>query len=442
MPKTLLLADDSVTIQKVVGITFANEDIELVTVDNGTDALAKARQIFPDLVLADIGMPGMDGYELCAAIRRVPELSHVPVLLLTGTFESYDEVRARAAGASGHISKPFEAQALVDRVWALLAEAEAAQGATRVADPLERMPGAAPPVASSPAPDPLADLPELPNSSFGASRAAPPVVPAAPPRLPEPKPSDLFDLAATRPPLSPPLEEDDAPLPSPIGRTSAWGASDPLAATVRDPSGGETAFLDPLHDLTPPLPRPEPASRASLLPPAEAPDFLDLGHSVDPQGDTSPTYADGSSIASEPGEPLDPEVESGESLAVIVPPLAHAAPLVEAQELPEIDPLDLEPLEPADPRDTTLRASAPALQASPPPTPPAPAAAAAGSARPLDGEALHAALEKLAWEAFGSLSQELVEQFTRRVEAILWEVVPVVTERLVREEIARLKGEP
>src|SRR5258706_15723785 len=64
MPKTLLLADDSVTIQKVVGITFANEDVELVTVDNGDDALVRARQVKPDLVLADIGMPGLTGYDM------------------------------------------------------------------------------------------------------------------------------------------------------------------------------------------------------------------------------------------------------------------------------------------------------------------------------------------------------------------------------------------
>ena len=97
MPKTLLLADDSVTIQKVVGITFASEDIELVTVDNGDAALERAREIKPDLVLADVSMPGLDGYELCAALKADPELSHIPVLLLTGTFERFDKERATRA---------------------------------------------------------------------------------------------------------------------------------------------------------------------------------------------------------------------------------------------------------------------------------------------------------------------------------------------------------
>jgi CheY-like chemotaxis protein len=123
MPKTLLLADDSVTIQKVVGISFANEDVVLLTVDNGDDAVTRAREARPDLVLADVMMPGKDGYEVCETLKADPELRHVPVLLLSGTFEPFDEERARRAGADGHITKPFEAQALVDQVNALLARA-------------------------------------------------------------------------------------------------------------------------------------------------------------------------------------------------------------------------------------------------------------------------------------------------------------------------------
>ncbi len=121
MPKTLLLADDSVTIQKVVGISFANEDVELITVDNGDDALVKARDSRPDVILADVVMPGKNGYEVCEALKADPELCHIPVLLLTGTFEAFDEERAKQAGADGHITKPFEAQILVDRVNEMLA---------------------------------------------------------------------------------------------------------------------------------------------------------------------------------------------------------------------------------------------------------------------------------------------------------------------------------
>ena len=116
MSKTLLLADDSVVIQKLVGLSFANEDVEIVATDNGDDAIERAREVAPDIILADVVMPGMSGYEVCEAVKQDPTLCHIPVLLLTGTFEAFDENRARAAGANGQITKPFEAQALVARV--------------------------------------------------------------------------------------------------------------------------------------------------------------------------------------------------------------------------------------------------------------------------------------------------------------------------------------
>ena len=126
MAKKLLLADDSVTIQKVVGISFANEDISITTVDNGDDALVKVRELRPDVVLADVVMPGKSGYEVCQGIKADPELRHIPVLLLTGTFEAFDEERATRIGAAGHVAKPFEAQTLVDRVKQLLGRAPVA----------------------------------------------------------------------------------------------------------------------------------------------------------------------------------------------------------------------------------------------------------------------------------------------------------------------------
>jgi len=149
MSKKLLLADDSITIQKVIGITFANEDFELSVVDNGDSALEKARSMTPDLILADVFMPGKNGYELCAAVRQDPALRNIPVLLLTGTFEPFDENKARSVGADSWIAKPFESQALIDRVEELLA---------RIPEPA---PAAAAPVAVTTAPEPPAPSPVL-----------------------------------------------------------------------------------------------------------------------------------------------------------------------------------------------------------------------------------------------------------------------------------------
>ena len=121
MAHKLLLADDSVTIQKVIELTFADEDIEVIAVSNGSQAIALAPVERPDIVLADVGMPERDGYEVAAFIKRTPGLSHIPVLLLTGAFEPIDEGRARAAGCDGVLVKPFEPQMVINRVKDLIA---------------------------------------------------------------------------------------------------------------------------------------------------------------------------------------------------------------------------------------------------------------------------------------------------------------------------------
>jgi len=169
MPKTLLLADDSVVIQKLVALSFANEDIRLVTVYNGDDAIAKIRETRPDVVLTDVVMPGKSGYEVCEAVKSDPNLAHVPVLLLTGTFEAFDEDRAARAGSDGHITKPFEAQALVDRVNQLLAAPRRPAAAPAAAAPPAAKPAAAP-AAARPATPPA--MPSTPAARMPSRPAA------------------------------------------------------------------------------------------------------------------------------------------------------------------------------------------------------------------------------------------------------------------------------
>jgi len=120
MTKKLLLADDSVTIQKVVALTFSGEDLLIETAVNGNEALEKARSFRPDIVLADIYMPGRNGYELCADIKPDPLLSAVPVVLLVGTFENFDPSEASRANCDAHITKPFDTSELTDLVHSLL----------------------------------------------------------------------------------------------------------------------------------------------------------------------------------------------------------------------------------------------------------------------------------------------------------------------------------
>src|SRR3989304_5360829 len=125
MSKKILLADDSITIQKVISITFANEDYDLIIVGDGDTAVAKTKEVKPDLVIADIAMPGKTGYEVCEIIKKEPTLKHIPVLLLSGTFEPLNAKEATRIKADDHIVKPFESQELIEKVKNLLARPSA-----------------------------------------------------------------------------------------------------------------------------------------------------------------------------------------------------------------------------------------------------------------------------------------------------------------------------
>jgi CheY-like chemotaxis protein len=121
MSKKILLADDSITIQKVVELTFSEGDYQVFSVGNGAQALKKIHEVRPDVALLDVIMPEANGYEVCEKVKRNPETSWIPILLLTGTFEPYDRKRAEAAGANGHLTKPFESQMLISKVEELIA---------------------------------------------------------------------------------------------------------------------------------------------------------------------------------------------------------------------------------------------------------------------------------------------------------------------------------
>ena len=116
MTHKLLLADDSVTIQRVVELTFSGEDVQVVTVGDGEQAIARIPVERPDIVLADIGMPKRSGYDVSAFVKGRPDLSHIPVLLLAGAFEPVDDARAQQVKCDGVLVKPFEPQQVVSRV--------------------------------------------------------------------------------------------------------------------------------------------------------------------------------------------------------------------------------------------------------------------------------------------------------------------------------------
>src|SRR5512147_667299 len=160
MSKKILLADDSITIQKVIELTFSDEDFDVITVGNGRLALEKLPEVRPDIVLCDIIMPEKDGYEVCEQVKSNPATAYIPVLLLTGAFEPFDQERAARAGYDGSLAKPFEPETLIAKVKDLLAKAP--------------RPLAPPPLPST------GPMPSL-GAGFVTSPAGPPSGPAAAP---------------------------------------------------------------------------------------------------------------------------------------------------------------------------------------------------------------------------------------------------------------------
>jgi len=459
MPKTLLLADDSVTIQKVVGISFASEDVKLITVDNGDDAITRAREARPDLVLADVVMPGRNGYEVCAALKADPELRHIPVILLTGTFEAFDEERAREVGAASHVAKPFEAQTLVEEVKRVLA-----------APPPRPAPAAAPAVAprNGSAPARPADLSRTPPASAGDSFDF--------------FDEDLGDLSRepeswSEEPAGEPLDlEDDGAFafgdesldggPADAGGEAVeipveprWTAapghsqSDRTVAILTDLAEADTDGSigeDDLHTLAPDpeeplLPEVEPGrsdagagfdfafdERAGSL---VDPRHLAQDATVDPKGvsgfDISSSDLGGAYVP--PPLPTRPR-----GLADTLPRMADE-PVAEIEALEEGEPLgEAEALADALPLDDGEPLGASASRRDGPPAALGPVLDAIA---PQLREQLHASLERIASESFREVADKLVRQTVERVEKIAWEVIPHMAETLVREEIRRMKGE-
>jgi len=129
MARKLLLADDSITIQKVVELVLAEEGFDIKAANNGEEALAAMAQFRPDVVLADIDMPKMNGYQLCEKIKANPDTRDIPVILLAGAFEPLDEELSKNVGAEDYIIKPFESQELISKINAVIAAEEMAKGA-------------------------------------------------------------------------------------------------------------------------------------------------------------------------------------------------------------------------------------------------------------------------------------------------------------------------
>lgn len=125
MGGTILLADDSITIQKVVELTFGETEHRVVALSSGRELLRRLPDVRPDVILCDVVMPDLNGYEVCQTLKADPATLHIPLVLLTGTFEPFDRDRALAAGCDAIVTKPFEGRELVNVVEDLMRRSRA-----------------------------------------------------------------------------------------------------------------------------------------------------------------------------------------------------------------------------------------------------------------------------------------------------------------------------
>src|SRR5689334_4639301 len=141
--RTLLLADENVTVQRVIALTFAQQNIRVVSVADGQQAMEKMAAQKPDIVLAGTALPKVTGYDLARFMRSKPELRDVPVLLLTGAFETVDAARLSDSGANGVLEKPVEPTIVIGRVKELLGmkdDEKPAEPAGRLVTPVRPAP--------------------------------------------------------------------------------------------------------------------------------------------------------------------------------------------------------------------------------------------------------------------------------------------------------------
>jgi twitching motility two-component system response regulator PilG len=105
--------DDSATIRKILGMTLERAGYAVVAEPDGELAVERLAQFVPDLILLDITMPKLDGYEVCKRIKKDPRTAHVPVVMLSGKDGFFDKVKGRMVGATEYLTKPFQAPAVL-----------------------------------------------------------------------------------------------------------------------------------------------------------------------------------------------------------------------------------------------------------------------------------------------------------------------------------------
>jgi len=417
MAKRILLADDSITIQKVVELTFSDGDYEVTAVNNGNKAVQKLSEMRPDIILSDIIMPEKNGYEVCEYVKSHPEYRSIPVILLTGTFEPFDPDRADKAGCDAVVTKPFESQSLIHKVEDLIANAKS-QALTS-------------PARSPPPPPPPPSLETAP--------------PAPAPEPPAPKPSEFAtgtfpssgEVFASRGAASTPTTEIPLDQPPTTGETRAFPKMtfDDLPAPPSSGGVGETRAFPKLtfEDMAKPA-SPPPASSSPWDEPAPAGggetrafpkmSFEDLQKpSAPPEAPPWDSRPTGNFETTDKITPPPPPAPA--------PSLWNEQPAGETRAFPKMsfEDLDKKSVIPEPPKWTP-----PPAREEMPSVSTGPVKAMSSSASATGGELTDEQIDKIARRVVQLLSDQVVRN-------IAWEVIPDLAETVVKERIRQLESE-
>jgi CheY-like chemotaxis protein len=422
MPVKLLLADKSITIQKVVEMLFSGREYDVVCVSDGETALSEASRVVPDVVLADVDLPRIDGYSFAARIKQVPALAQTPVILMMSRDDVYNDAKGRESGIIDHIAKPFESQELIGKVKKALA-------AARFAEPAPAAPR--PPAA-----------PAQPKPPQAPARPAAPVVPPAAPKVASkpkqaPPPTDIFDIIQEAPTQA---ELKRAATPSPAEEEGVFEV-EPVVE-VEEPLGSELEQALPFGEkaveemraglgLTDKKeePQPEIVTFESLdMATKTFEEFAPSPKPVQPAAEPPrPTTRPAAAPRKEPAvvTPSIPEPQISEEM---VRRMAEETIAKMAKEVfAKLPPVHVPTIPESELRSMAEAAIAElakeAFEMLPPPQPPK-----------VSEETVRRGIE----EAVSKIAREVAREV---IEKVAWEVIPELAEQLIKAEIERLKAE-
>ena len=122
--QTVLIIEDEPSLQEILTYNLESRGYQVLVFDEGTEGLEGVRKHVPDIVLLDIMLPGMDGFEVCRHIRSDPLIKHLPVLMMTARGEEIDQLVGFQMGADDYVTKPFKMRILLERIKSLLRRTE------------------------------------------------------------------------------------------------------------------------------------------------------------------------------------------------------------------------------------------------------------------------------------------------------------------------------